>query len=80
MLIVREKGEANGDWSSLREKRPQWCGCPLPQTKDGIEDGMAVWCEKIWRPRPVSFFNRTSLLIFDSFSAHIDEAVIPGGL
>ena len=57
-------------------------------------DGMAVWGEKVWRARPVSFFNRTSLLIFDSFSAHIDEgirnnyrtehktttAVIPGGL
>ena len=57
-------------------------------------DGMAVWGEKVWRPRPVSFFDRTSLLIFDSFSAHIDEgvrntfktehktttAVIPGGL
>ena len=57
-------------------------------------DVMAVWGEKVWRPRPVSFFNRTSLLIFDSFSAHIDEgvcntfktvhktttAVIPGGL
>lgn len=57
-------------------------------------DGMAVWGEKVWHPRPVSFFDRTSLLIFDSFSAHIDEgvrntlktehktttAVIPGGL
>ena len=57
-------------------------------------DGMAVWGEKVWRPRPVSFFDRTSLLILDSFSAHIDEgvhntfkteyktttAVIPGGL
>lgn len=57
-------------------------------------DGMAVWGEKVWRPRPVSFFDRTSLLIFDSFSAHIDEnvrntfktehktttTVIPGGL
>ena len=52
-------------------------------------DGMAVWGEKVW-----SFFYRTSLLIFDSFSVHIDEdvrktfknehktttAVIPGGL
>ena len=38
-------------------------------------DGMAVWGEKVWRPRPVSFFDRTSLLIFDSFSAHIDEGV-----
>ena len=37
--------------------------------------GMAVWGEKVWRPRPVSFFNRTSLLIFDSFSAHINEDV-----
>ena len=49
-------------------------------------DGMAIWGEKVWDPRPVSFF--------DSFSAHIDEgvrntfktehktttAVIPGGL
>lgn len=56
-------------------------------------DGMAVWGEKVWCPRPVSF-DRTSLLIFDSFSAHIDKnvcntfktehktttAVIPGGL
>lgn len=57
-------------------------------------DGMAVWGAKVWRARPVSFFDRTSLLISDSFSAHIDEgvrnnfktehktttAVIPGGL
>lgn len=56
-------------------------------------DGMAVWGEKVSCPRPVSF-DRTSLLIFDSFSAHIDKnvrntfktehktttAVIPGGL
>ena len=56
--------------------------------------GMAVWGAQVWRARPVSFFDRTSLLIFDSFSAHIDEgvrnhfkaehktttAVIPGGL
>ena len=55
---------------------------------------MAMWGEKVWRARPVSFFDRTSLLSFDSFSAHIDEgvrnnfktehktttAVIPGGL
>ena len=57
-------------------------------------DGMAVCGEKVWHPRSVSFFDRTSLLILDSFSAHIDEgvhntfktehktttAVIPGGL
>jgi len=57
-------------------------------------DGMAVWGEKVWHPRPMSFFDRTSLLVFDSFSARIDEnvrntfktehkrttAVIPGGL
>ena len=57
-------------------------------------DGMAMRGEKVWRPRRVSFFDRTSLLILDSFSAHIDEgvrntfntehktttAVIPGGL
>ena len=57
-------------------------------------DGMAVWGEKVWRARPVSFFDRTSLLIFDSFSAHVDKGVrnnfktehkttttvIPGGL
>ena len=36
-------------------------------------DGMAVWGEKVWRPRPVSFFDRTSLLIFDSFSAHFQN-------
>ena len=36
-------------------------------------DGMAVWGEKVWRARPVSFFDRTSLLIIDSFSAHINE-------
>ena len=55
---------------------------------------MAVWGEKVWRARPVSFFDRTSLLIFDSFSAHVDKGVrnnfktehkttttvIPGGL
>ena len=27
--------------------------------------GMAVWSEKVWCPRPVSF-DKTSLLIFDS--------------
>ena len=56
--------------------------------------GMALWGVQVWRATPVSFFDRTSLLIFDSFSAHIDEgvrnhfkaehktttAVIPGGL
>ena len=54
---------------------------------------MAMWGEKVWRARPVSF-DRTSLLILDSFSAHSDEgfqnnfktehkttsAIIPGGL
>lgn len=30
-------------------------------------DGMAVWGEKVWCPRPVSFF--------DSFSVHIDKNV-----
>ena len=58
------------------------------------KDGMAMWSEKVWRPRRVSFFDRTSLLILHSFSAHIDECVrntfktehktttaeIPGGL
>ena len=34
---------------------------------------MAVWSSKVWRARPVSFLDRTSLLIFDSFNAHIDE-------
>ena len=57
-------------------------------------DGMAVCNEKVWHPRPMSFFDRTSLLIVDSFSAYIDEgfcstfktelktttAVIPGCL
>ena len=57
-------------------------------------DGEVVWGAKVWGARPVSFCDRTSLLIFDSFSAHIDEgvqnnfktehktttAVIPGGL
>ena len=38
-------------------------------------DGMAVWCAKAWHARPVSFFDRISLLIFNSFSAHIDEGV-----
>lgn len=47
---------------------------------------MAVWGEKVWGARPVSFFDRTSLLIFDSFSAQLTRefattiAVIPGGL
>ena len=57
-------------------------------------DGMALWVEKVWHPRPLFFFNRTSLLIFNSFIPHIDEGVhntfktehktttaaIPGGL
>ena len=57
-------------------------------------DGMKIWAEKVWQKRPVSIFDWTSLLIFDSFSGHIDQgvrsdlknkhktttAVIPGGL
>ena len=39
-------------------------------------DGMIVWANKVWHPGPVSFFERKSLLIFDSFSAHIDEGVL----
>ena len=65
-------------------------------TKKGgwIETEWLCGGEKVWRPRRVSFFDRTSLLILDSFSAYIDEgvrntfktehktttAVIPGGL
>ena len=36
---------------------------------------MAVWGEKVWRARPMSFFDRTSLLIFDTFTTHIDEGI-----
>ena len=36
---------------------------------------MAVWGEKVWRARPMSFFDRTTLLIFDTFSTHIDEGI-----
>ena len=45
-------------------------------TKEGWMDRerMAVWGEKE-RPRSVSFFDRTSLLIFDSFRVHIDKGV-----
>ena len=56
--------------------------------------GMHIWAEKAWQLRPVNFFNKTSLLIWDSFSAHLNDdvrkmlkrehstttAVIPGGL
>ena len=65
------------------------------QSKGWVDrDGMAVWAEKVWRRRPVPFFNRTSLLLLDSFSVHLHKdvcgnlkkehktmtAVIPGGL
>ena len=46
------------------------------QKKGWMErDRIAVWGEKVWRARPMSFFNGTLLLIFDSSSTHIDESV-----
>ena len=55
--------------------------------------GVKIWIEKVWRARPGGFANTQSLLVWDSFSAHLTDtvkqqlrenktatAVIPGGL
>ena len=57
------------------------------------EDGMKLWIRKIWCARPGGLMKRKSLLVFDSFRAHLvpgvegklheentDICVIPGGL
>ena len=57
------------------------------------ESGVKIWIEKVWRARPGGFANTQSLLVWDSFSAHLTDtvkqqlrenktatAVIPGGL
>ena len=57
------------------------------------EDGMKLWIEKVWRSRPGGLLRKRSLLVWDSFRAHLvdpvkqalrqtntDIAVIPGGL
>ena len=57
------------------------------------EDGVKLWIEKVWRTRPGGASNSKSLLVWDSFSAHLGDsakqllkgnrstqAVIPGGL
>ena len=57
------------------------------------ESGVKIWIEKVWRARPGVFANTQSLLVWDSFSAHLTDtvkqqlrenktatAVIPGGL
>ena len=55
--------------------------------------GVKIWIEKVWRARLGGFANTQSLLVWDSFSAHLTDtvkqqlrenktatAVIPGGL
>ena len=57
------------------------------------EDGMKLWIRKVWCNRPGGLMKRKSLLVFDSFRAHLvlgvegtlreentDICVIPGGL
>ena len=57
------------------------------------ESGVKIWIEKVWQARPGGFANTQSLLVWDSFSAHLTDtvkqqlrenktatAVIPGGL
>ena len=57
------------------------------------EDGVKLWIEKVWHTRPGGASNSKSLLVWDSFSAHLGDsakqllkgnrstqAVIPGGL
>ena len=57
------------------------------------EDGMKLWIEKVWRLRPGGLLRKRSLLVWDSFRAHLvnpvkralrqtntDIAVIPGRL
>ena len=57
------------------------------------ESGVKIWIEKVWRAPPGGFANTQSLLVWDSFSAHLTDtvkqqlrenktatAVIPGGL
>ena len=57
------------------------------------ESGVKIWIEKVWQARPGGFANTQSLLVWNSFSAHLTDtvkqqprenktatAVIPGGL
>ena len=57
------------------------------------EAGLKIWIEKVWKSRPGGLLRKKSLLIWDSFRAHLvdsvkrvvketntDIAVIPGGL
>ena len=56
-------------------------------------NGLKLWIEKVWRSRPGGLLRKRSLLVWDSFCAHLgrpvkralhqtntDIAVIPGGL
>ena len=56
-------------------------------------DGMKLWIQKVWSSRPGGLLRKKSLLVWDSFRAHLadpvkralrqtntDVAVIPGGL
>jgi len=47
-----------------KEKLPD--GVNVHCHNKGWMDHEAVWPEKVWLPRPVSFFNRTLLLICDT--------------
>ena len=39
------------------------------------ESGVKIWIEKVWRARPGGFANTQSLLVWDSFSAHLTDTV-----
>ena len=37
------------------------------------EAGMKLWVEKVWRSRPGGLLRKKSLLVWDSFQAHLDD-------
>ena len=39
------------------------------------ESGVKIWIEKVWRARPGGFANTQSLLVWDSFSAHLTDTI-----
>ena len=39
------------------------------------ESGVKIWIEKVWRARPGGFANTQSLLVWNSFSAHLTDTV-----
>ena len=39
------------------------------------EAGMKLWVEKVWQSRPGSLLRKKSLLVWDSFQAHLVDSV-----